>query len=251
MGHPGGQLADGGELLRLQELGVGLLQLVDQLFLLLLLADQGVEGGGQLFVGAGEFGGVVQQQAVAALATAIEGEQQGALQAQRAGLAFGAAGQLDEVGVFAPMGVGVLALVAGPGQHLAEARRIGFGKDAHQRPVQGLPQGLAAALADEVVPVKDAQVAIEDDDAHLDMLNQGTGKIQRAAFHDIARFFCCGTVGWVEFRRMYGFVVRSVCQISGVRMLSKNAGQTVEISFSLEVRVDHGAGEKGRDTGPL
>ncbi|MNN43040.1 hypothetical protein D3C81_1572560 [compost metagenome] len=62
--------------------------------------------------------------------------------------------------------------------------------------MQGLPQGLAAALADEVVPVKDAQVAIEDDDAHLDMLNQGTGKIQRAAFHDIARFFLLWN-GWL------------------------------------------------------
>ncbi|MCY1419005.1 hypothetical protein D9M71_345800 [compost metagenome] len=251
VGDAGGELADGGELFRLLQLGIGLFQLVDQLLLLQLLVAQGVEGCRQLPVGASELGGVVEQQAEAAFIPAVERKEQGALQAQRRYLAFGAVGQLDQVRVFAPVGVSMLSLVAGPGQHLAEAWRIGFGKDAHQWLVQGLAQGLATALADEGVPMKDAQVAVEEDDAHLDMLNQGTGKIQRAAFHDIARFFCYGTVGWVEFWRLSGFVVRSVCQISGVRMLSKNAGQTVEISFSLEVRVDHGAGEKGRDTGPL
>ncbi|MNY17782.1 hypothetical protein D3C86_1511220 [compost metagenome] len=63
MRHASGELADGGEFFRLHELGIGFFQLGDQQFLLDLLAAQGMQGRIQLFVVAGEFAAVVQQQA--------------------------------------------------------------------------------------------------------------------------------------------------------------------------------------------
>ncbi|BAU73541.1 hypothetical protein ppKF707_3756 [Metapseudomonas furukawaii] len=35
--------------------------------------------------------------------------------------------------------------------------------------------------------MEDVQIPVEEDDTHLDLLDQGTRKIDRAAIHDIAR----------------------------------------------------------------
>jgi hypothetical protein len=79
-----------------------------------------------------------------------------------------------------------------------------------QQLAYGRAEGLAAALADEFIPVKDAQTRVEDDDPHLDLFNQGSSKIQRAAFHDVARFFAVERLAGVEIRFVSYFVVRSV-----------------------------------------
>ena len=81
MRHPGGQLADGRQLLRLQQLAVGGFQLAQQLFLLALFMVERLQRGLQVLAGLGDGTDVVHQQTEAAFAVRrLEGKEQGALQ---------------------------------------------------------------------------------------------------------------------------------------------------------------------------